>query len=230
VDRPEQGARVTAVNVVFQILPDPFGETQTTAIDKRAVDGPVHAGSLGLSGDTQCDRANHGGRDQAVYAYADEDAAWWSRELGREVPPGLFGENLRTSGLDITGAEIGERWRIGDGPDPLVVEVTSPRVPCRTFQHRMAEQHWVKRFTEHGAPGAYLRVVTPGPVVAGAPLLVEYRPGHGVTVGKAFLSRDAAVMRRLLDAAQAGTFEIAEDMRLYARRVVDRAGDRIGTG
>jgi MOSC domain-containing protein YiiM len=221
-------ARVTAVAVVHQLLPDPFGVVDTTAIDKRAVSGPVQVGPLGVGGDTQCDRVNHGGRDQAVYAYADEDAASWSRELGREITPGLFGENLRTNGLDVTGAEIGERWQIGDGPAPLVVEVTHPRIPCQTFQHRMGEPHWVKRFTAYGAPGAYLRVVHPGSVVAGDPVTVVHRPGHGVTLGQVFLSGDPAVMRRLLAAADSDGLDLSPKMRQAARRLVEQSQGRAG--
>src|SRR3712207_4659877 len=96
---------VTAVAVVHTFLPNAHRPVGTTAIDKRAVDGPVRLDVDGLAGDTQCDRRHHGGTYQAVYAYADEDAAWWSRELGRPIPPGLFGENLRTSGVDVSGAE-----------------------------------------------------------------------------------------------------------------------------
>src|SRR3712207_2768652 len=121
--------RLTAVCVVFQLLPDPGQDPDVTAIDKRARQGRLDVGPLGLAQDTQCDTKYHGGVDQALYAYADEDAAWWAVELGREIPPGLFGENLRTGGVDVTGAEIGERWRIGnggDGGDGVLVEVTSP--------------------------------------------------------------------------------------------------------
>ncbi|HST85532.1 MAG TPA: MOSC domain-containing protein, partial [Kineosporiaceae bacterium] len=105
--RPVIGT-VTAVAVVHKVLPLTWSEPPSTAIDKRSIDGRVPLHALGLAGDVQCNRKYHGGRDAAVYAYADEDAAWWATELGREITPGLFGENLRTSGIDVTGAEIGE--------------------------------------------------------------------------------------------------------------------------
>ena len=94
------------------------------------------------------------------------------RELARALPPGTFGENLTTEGVDVTGAVIGEVWAVesADGGDPVLVQVTSPRIPCVTFQAWMGEAHWVRRFTEHGAPGAYLRVLGEGAVAAGAPL------------------------------------------------------------
>jgi len=160
-------ARITAVSVLHEFLPNPFRSVGTTAIDKRPVTGRVAVDVYGVAGDTQCDREVHGGLYQAVYAYADEDAAWWAETLGRDVPPGLFAENLRTSDVDVCGAEIGERWRIGEGADAAEVEVTSARIPCRTFAEKMGEPQWVKRFGDRNLAGAYLRVLRTGDVAAG---------------------------------------------------------------
>lgn len=110
-----------------------------TGIDKRPVDGPVRVaapgpkgvGASGLAGDAVCDLRHHGGNDQAVYAVAREDLDDWGRELGRPLASGSFGENLTTEGLDVSGARIGERWRVGS---EVVLEVTCGRIPCRTFQ------------------------------------------------------------------------------------------------
>jgi MOSC domain-containing protein YiiM len=186
--------RLLSVNVVQELIPDRLGVLDRTAIDKRPVDGrvavsvPGHAG-VGLAGDQIYDREYHGGPDQAIYAYAAEDRAWWAAELGREIAAGAFGENLTTEGVDVTGAVIGERWQIG--ADGLVLEVTAPRIPCRTFQGWMDEPHWVKRFTAHGAPGAYLRILTPGTVGAGDAVDVVDRPEHGMTIGDVFVIRRA---------------------------------------
>lgn len=173
-------AHLVAVNVVYAVRQGP---RRLTAIDKRPVPGAVEVGWLGLDGDTQCDTRYHGGPDKALYAYASEDAAWWAAELHRDIPPGLFGENLTTCGLDVTGALVGERWRIGDR---VVVEVRQPRIPCGNFTGRMKEKAWVRRFTAAGRPGAYLKVVATGPVRAGDPVTVEYRPGRGATIGAVF--------------------------------------------
>ncbi len=197
-------ALIAAVNVVHARVPDLRGDLDETAIDKRPVleRVVVRAASpagVGLAGDEVVDKRHHGGRDQAVYAYAVEDRDWWAAELGRELAPGSFGQNLDTEGIDVTGAVIGERWHIGD--DGLVLEVTSPRIPCATFQGFMNEPRWVKRFTEHGASGAYLRVVEEGTVGAGDRVTVTDRPAHGVTVGEVFVKRQVAAERlqRLLD-------------------------------
>jgi MOSC domain-containing protein YiiM len=187
--------RLASVNVVHALIPDVLGPLASTAIDKRPVAGrvvvsvPGDDAGVGLAGDQIYDRKDHGGPDQAIYAYAAEDRAWWAAELSREIAPGAFGENLTTEGLDVTGAVIGERWQIGD--DGVLLEVTAPRIPCRTFQGWMGEPHWVKRFTAHGAPGAYLRIVSPGTVGAGDPIEVVDRPEHGVTIGDVFVIRRA---------------------------------------
>jgi MOSC domain-containing protein YiiM len=196
-------ARVAAVNVVHALIPDVLGDLDRTAIDKRPVDGPVRVGRLGLEGDSQYDTRHHGGEEQAVYAYAVEDQQWWGRELGRELSPGRFGENLTVEGVDVTEAVVGETWRIGGShEDAVVLQVTSPRVPCTTFQGFMGEPHWVKRFTEHGAPGAYLRVLQEGTLRAGDPVEVLDRPAHGVTIAEVFRPRvlsTPARMQTLLD-------------------------------
>jgi MOSC domain-containing protein YiiM len=218
------GAQVTAVSVVFQLLPDLPGQVpEVTAIDKRPVPGRVPIQRLGLAGDTQCDTKYHGGPDQAVYAYADEDAAYWAAELGRPVPPGLFGENLRISGLDVTNAEVGERWQLGEGPGAVLVEVTAPRTPCVTFQHRMQERAWVKRFTAYGAAGAYLRVLREGTVAAGDPVTVVHRPGHGVSIKDVLQQVNPDGMRRLLELAEGGEVALASSVRTRAKRVLARA-------
>ena len=197
--------RIWSVNVVHALVPDVRGDLDKTAIDKRPVEGrlnvsgPVEHAGVGLVGDQVYDTAHHGGRDQAVYAYAVEDRDWWAAELGRELAGGSFGQNLDTEGIDVTGAVIGERWRIGD--DGLVLEVTCPRIPCNTFQGFMDLPQWVKRFTDHGASGAYLRVVSPGTVGAGDAVAVIDRPGHGVTIGDVFRVRRtrAEPLQRMLD-------------------------------
>jgi MOSC domain-containing protein YiiM len=182
-----------------------------TGIDKRPADGPVAVaapgppgvGGSGLAGDTVGHLEHHGGDDQAVYAFAREDLDEWERALGRTLPHGVFGENLTTSGVDVNGALVGERWRVGaDGP---VFEVSSPRIPCRTFAGWLEQRGWVKRFTRAGRPGAYLRVVTPGEIRSGDPIEIVHRPGHEVTVSFLFraLTTEPALLDRVLSAGDA---------------------------
>lgn len=202
-------AEILAVCRVEQLLSD-SGSIGVTAIDKRPVQKRLRVRPLGLYGDVQADRKHHGGASKALYAYADEDADFWAAELGRPIPAGLFGENLRTAGLDVNGAEIGERWAIGD---ELVVEVTCPREPCATFQRRMREPQWVRRFAQEGRPGAYLSVVKSGGVAAGDRVEIVSRPGHGVTVASWFSGPDAAQADALETAEEAGGVVLVREMR-----------------
>jgi MOSC domain-containing protein YiiM len=191
------GARVISVNRGQEADLLIGGRPARSAIDKRPVTGSVEVRPLGLDGDTVADKVNHGGLDQAVYAYAREDLDWWTEQLGRELRNGHFGENLTTAGIDVTSALIGETWRVGS----VVLQVTAPRIPCNTFKSWLDEPHWVKRFAAAGRPGAYLRVLTPGPVSAGDDLEVVDRPAVAVTVAESMLAYygDDEIMRRLLD-------------------------------
>ena len=181
---------VLSVNVGV-VGPTAYSDVRVTGIDKRPVTEPVMVrepgargrGGSGLVGDPICDVRHHGGSDQAVYAYAREDLDFWERELGRPLRCGAFGENLTTAELDLTNALVGERWQVGEA---CVLEVTSPRIPCRTFAGWLAEQRWVRRFTEQGRPGAYLRVISPGWVRAEDPIRVVARPDHDISIGFMF--------------------------------------------
>ncbi|EGX56639.1 hypothetical protein SZN_26861 [Streptomyces zinciresistens K42] len=196
-----------------------------TGIDKRPAGGPVRVaapgpkgtGGSGLAGDAVCSLQHHGGDDQAVYAVAREDLDDWERELGRPLADGAFGENLTTAGLDVSGALIGERWRVG--PE-VVLEVTSGRIPCRTFQGHLGERQWVRRFTAKAAPGAYLRVIEPGEVCAGDAVEIVHRPDHEVTVALQFqaVTTRRALLPRLLAAEGALHPEALATARTYAEK------------
>ena len=197
---------VLSVNV-GKARPNPDKEVGTTGIDKRPTSEPVEVrapgpkrGGLGsgLVGDFIGDRRSHGGDDQAVYAYAREDLDLWAADLSRDLTNGCFGENLTTQGLDVTGALIGERWRIGDD---VVLQVTDPRIPCATFVGWLGERGWIKTFTQRAVPGAYLRVVTPGRIRSGDRVELLERPDHDVTIGVVFraLTLEPELLPRLVD-------------------------------
>lgn len=193
-----------------------------SGIDKRSVRGPIlvrppcpkGVGGSGLVGDRICDTDNHGGDDQAVYAYAREDLDAWQSEWGRLLPSGSFGENLTTSGVEVTSARVGERWRIGDD---LLLQVTVPRIPCRTFAVWLGIRGWVRLFVQRAVPGAYLRVVRPGHVRRGDRIVVEHRPDHGVDIGTVFraFTKCPELLPELVDIA-----ELPDEARDLARRRV----------
>ncbi len=189
-----------------RVRANPDKPSRRTGIDKVGTvepvavraPGPMRGGlGSGLVGDTIGNQKLHGGDDQAVYAYAREDLDEWAARLGRPLADGMFGENLTTSGVDVTNALIGERWRVGT--DGLLLEVTAPRTPCRTFSAFLDIPGWIKTFTDAGKPGAYLRVITPGTVRAGDAIVIEDRPDHDVTIGLVFRARmsDPTLLPRL---------------------------------
>lgn len=174
--------RLEAVCVVHALKPD-AGAVGVTAIDKRPLEGPVKVRKIGLYADVQVDREHHGGYDQALYAYSSSEAERWGAELGREIPAGLFGENLRVSGVETSDAVVGERWQIGSR---VVLEVTCPRIPCSTFARHLRVEDLVSRFTERADIGCFLKVIRPGKISAGDELRVISRPSHGVRIRDVF--------------------------------------------
>ena len=171
-------AHVLSVNVG---RPAPFrvgGRTLISAFVKTPVTGLVAARGVNLEGDDQGDRKHHGGADQAVYAYAAEDAAWWGEQLGHPLAPAAFGENLTLAGVDVSGARIGEIWRIGGAE----LRVAGPRVPCNKLATALGDPRLQKRFLHAGRPGAYLSIVGEGELQAGDDVESVHRPAHEVSV------------------------------------------------
>lgn len=219
-------ARLLSVNL-GDLRPTTAKRIGVTGIDKRPATepvlvrapGPQGVGGSGLAGDRIADLRHHGGDEQAVYAYAREDLDAWSQQLGRPLPPGTFGENLTISGLDVTGARLGERWRLGR---EVLLQVTSPRIPCGTFATWLGERRWERRFTERAVPGAYLRVSEPGTIRAGDPVTVEHRPDHDVTIGLSF--RAITLEPELLPGLLAAGDDLIGELRTTVLRRTASAG------
>lgn len=228
------GAHVVTVNVGRGVDGAWAGRLRRTAIDKRPVTGPVGVHRLGLEGDEVVDTEFHGGVHKAVYAFAREDLDLWSGRLGVPLPPGTFGENLTTAGLDVNEALVGEHWRIGSA----VLSPADVRIPCQVFRgwlgrHGVDTAGWSRRFVAEGRPGPYLRVVQEGVLRAGDEILVEHRPDHGITVATMFraLTTERSLLPELL-----GVDGLADHVYATARRHEHRrlaratAGDGFGTG
>lgn len=197
--------RVLTVNI-GKLEPTEHSYTHVTGIHKRSVEEAVYVsaasdGKSGLAGDRIGDPKNHGGEDQAVYAFQREDLDRWEEVKSRELPNGAFGENLTTVDIDVNAALIGERWKVGD---EVVLEVTAPRIPCRTFRGVMEEPVWIKEFTQDARPGTYFRVITPGYIRAGDAIEVLSRPPHDVDIATVFKAKttDRSLVAKLQDAVE----------------------------
>lgn len=172
-----------------------------TGIYKTAIGTAVQITPLGIPGDVIVDVKNHGGVDQAIYVYGSLDYDWWAAELGQDLAPGTFGENLTIAGLESAGIFVGDRFEIG----PVLLEVTAPRIPCVTLAARMGDPVFVKRFRQAERPGMYCRVIQVGWIHAGE--TVNYLPGSGDRISLVEMFRDfyepdlsEAALRRYLAA------------------------------
>src|SRR5271154_5637208 len=199
-DRPT--AQLLSVNVGRPRAVDNRQRSVLTAIWKAPVEGRVPVRGVNLDGDEQADRSVHGGPDKAVYAYAIEETRAWEAEVGRELGPGAFGENLTTEGIDVSGSLLGERWRVGTA----LLEVVQPRLPCFKLGLRMGDPSFVKRFALASRPGAYLRILEEGDLGAGDEVAVDIGalPEHGVTLRLVFdaMLVDHSLIPQALDAPQ----------------------------
>ena len=179
-------ARVLSINITSVVHQGEWtGSEGRTGIDKRSVGGPIEFKNNGVAGDRIIDTNVHGGYDQAVYAYASEDAQWWKKEIGEEIPAGRFGENLTTEGIDVNAALVGEQWKIGS----VILEVSQPRIPCRVFAGFWKRATLIKDFTQAGRPGAYLRIIQEGTAQAGDLIEVIFKPNHAISVKDLFSAK-----------------------------------------
>jgi MOSC domain-containing protein YiiM len=172
------------------------GRTVQTGIFKTPVNGRVQVRTLNLAGDRQADLSVHGGPDKAIYVYPSEHYDYWRSEFpNMELPWGMFGENLTTTGLLEGAVNVGDTFRIGSA----VAMVTQPRVPCYKLAAKFGREDIVKRFLASGRSGFYLKVVQEGEVGAGDAIELMSRDGHAVTVAEvANLYRDGTDQVRLL--------------------------------
>lgn len=155
--------RIVSVNIGSIREIEHNGRTVTTGIFKTPTTAPQLVRGIHVGADVQADTIAHGGDHKAVYSYAAEDYEWWADRLGRPLPPGTFGENLTTAGIDVSGARVGDRWRIG----AVILEVSEPRIPCFKLDIAVGERAFQRTFGAANRPGAYLRIIEEGTLRTG---------------------------------------------------------------
>ena len=173
-------ARIVSVNVATPRIVR-VGETDVlTSIFKSPVDGRIPVKGNNLAGDRQADLTVHGGPYKAIYLYPAEHYAYWTDQLGgAALPPGAFGENLTTLGIDENSVRIGDRFRFGS----VVLEVTQPRMPCYKLALRFGRADMVKRFWLARRPGIYFAVIEEGDLAAGDFITKAGEGPEPITVG-----------------------------------------------
>ena len=116
-----------------------------------------------FEGDRQADLVNHGGAEKAVCVYPFDHYPYWQRQLGRDIEPGAFSENLTVSGAIETEVCVGDVFRIGEA----TVQVSQPRMPCAKLAGKNASKMLPKLMVHTGYTGFYMRVLSEGQVAAG---------------------------------------------------------------
>ena len=173
---------VVSVNLGAERILQRKDRVERTGIFKRPTETSVKVTKLGLEGDVIVSKKHHGGPDQAVYVYGMTDYDWWSKELGTELAPGSFGENLTIRELESAQFNIGDMLHIGE----VTLQVTAPRIPCGTFAARMNDPQWVKKFRHAERPGLYCRVIKEGLVRAGEAVSMERYTGETLSILEMF--------------------------------------------
>jgi len=155
--------------------------TKKSGISDINQPGPVEINSLGVIGDEQADLTVHGGIEKAIYVYPHEHYPFWNALLSRELKkpmdlqPGAMGENFTITGLLEENVYVGDTLQIGD----LEFVVTKLREPCFKFNARMGYKGAAKAMLQSGHCGWYMRVITPGTLIAGS--AINHRPGKQET-------------------------------------------------
>lgn len=194
--------------------------SEQTGIFKSPTHQPVQVTQLGLEGDVIIDKDSHGGTDQAVYIYGMADYAWWTNEVGKELAPGTFGENLNISELESSQFDIGDYLHIGE----IILQVTAPRIPCGTFAARMEDPQWVKKFRHAERPGLYCRVIKEGIAKTGDFVSVEKYTGKTLSIVQVFRdyydkNKSAETIRQHLDAPIA--IRVRESIQAQLEKLTD---------
>ena len=171
--------KIISLNVGLPRLVLRNEEPVSTGIFKEPVEGRVRLKTLNLDGDRQADLSVHGGPQKAVYLYPSEHYEFWKQELpDMNLPWGMFGENLTTTGLFETEVHIGDKFRIGTAE----LMVTQPRMPCYKLGIRFGRADIIRRFLASERTGFYFLVLKEGEVGTGDEVELLERNASGVRV------------------------------------------------
>lgn len=185
---------------------NPMDRAWTTGFFKEPIAGPVCVGATNLDGDGQADLRVHGGPDKAVLLYAASHYPAWREELGFEMPPGAFGENLTVEGMTEADVCIGDVLEAGTA----LLQVSQPRGPCWKIARRWKIRDLSARVQTTGRTGWYVRVLREGVLQTDDAVVVTERPNPdwNVTIATELLrpgngrEAEAAALARLPELAE----------------------------
>ena len=130
-------------------------------VPKRRI-GDAKVSQLGLLGDAQTDKKNHGGPERAVCVYSIERIHLLQQE-GHPIDVGTAGENVTVEGINWDLVVPGARMKLGD---EVLIEIASFTDPCKTIRESFIDGKFV-RISQKLHPGwsrVYARVLVEGEI------------------------------------------------------------------
>ncbi len=120
----------------------------------------IQLGMTSFVGDMVQDKKHHGGNDKAICCYNSDHFRKWKDELGFELAPAAFGENLTLEGDSAleNNLFIGDRYQLGEA----IVEVSEPRGPCYVIGIRYNYKQFPVHLQQTGLTGYYMRTIRTG--------------------------------------------------------------------
>lgn len=171
--------KIISVNVGLPQTISFNNQTVTTGIFKYPVNKRVKVASLNLEGDGQADLTVHGGFDKAVYSYPVEHYKYWKTIFpDKDLPYGMFGENLTTEDLFEDSVNVGDVYEIGTSH----LVVTQPRMPCYKLGIKFGRMDVIEKFINSKKPGIYFKVLKEGELEPGSEIKLIKKDKNNVTV------------------------------------------------
>lgn len=179
-------------------LTDSRGEWRSS-IARDRVTGPVRLERRGFVGD-QATQPYHGSPELAVCIHAQTHYDFWNAALRMNLGPGAVGESLTFDTWDDSYLCVGDVLGIGTAQ----IQISAPRSPCENQARHIRHPDWVKLTLQELRTGIYARVVAPGTLQAGDPVVFVARPNPGLTIRALnacfYHTFDAALAERFIGA------------------------------
>lgn len=155
------------------------GKVVKTGIYKEPTINSLEVKGVNIVGDDQADRKSHGGINKSIYAYSMEHYDYWRKQYPlKELPFGMFGENLTTEGLFEWNVNIGDTFKIGTA-ELIAVQ---PRIPCFKLGIRFNDPHILKQFLRAPYCGIYFRIKKEGVMKAGDEIQLIHHDPHDISI------------------------------------------------
>lgn len=180
--------KVVSLNVgkVKEVTYD--GKTIRTGIYKKPIQEPLEAKGINIEGDDQGNRKTHGGIDRAIYSYPMEHYSYWKKQYPtKELPFGMFGENLTTEGLLEKDVKVGDIFKIGT----TKIMALQPRMPCYRLGYKFDDEKIIDKFLETDYCGIFYRIIKEGKLQVGDEInLIKSDPDSMTIVEIFYLMQD----------------------------------------